>query len=147
MILKVADRFIPVALFGGFTVWYMLDAVRASTRVENLILIWPTAIAVLVCLGVETLREVRALLRQQEPERPPVSLRTLGLMALLLLYVLAIPRLGLDVATVGFAAAGCWLMGERRLWALAVYALGMTLVCVLAFSRLGTTPLPLSFPV
>ncbi|MEO3388161.1 tripartite tricarboxylate transporter TctB family protein [Mesorhizobium sp. CAU 1741] len=144
--LRASERFVPIGIFGAFTLWYVGDSWAASSRPENLILILPAALVVLGCLGIELVKEL-----EYQPDQllengrwEPVSPRTLGLMGLLVLYVGMIPLAGIDVASFFFAAMSCWLMGERRLWVTAVFALGISAICVFAFSRLISTPLPLT---
>jgi len=146
---RTGERFFPIALFGSFTLWYLSDAWAASSRPENLILIVPASIVVLACLVIELVGELRpgARVALGEDRWEPVSPRTIGLMGLLVLYVAFIPLAGIDIASAFFAAMSCWLMGERRLWVVVIFGLSVSAICVFAFSRLISTPLPLTFAI
>jgi hypothetical protein len=135
------ERFLPIAIFAAFSVWYALDAHKASGGTENLIMILPAATVVLLSLIVLTVREIRD---GSLEVLAPVPLNVLGLMAALVVYISAIGTTGIDLSSFVFAVVTVRLLGERRLWSVLLFAAILTGICVLAFSVLITTPLPLS---
>ena len=135
-----------LAAFGGFTLWYMYDAWKASPRAENLVLIAPVGVLALVCIAVGAWLEVRSRLRRdpgEGGERPaPVSPRTVGLMAALVLYVALMPYVGFDAATFVFAGGSAFAMGERRPATLLCFSVLLTVIVVVTFKLMQPVPLP-----
>ncbi len=138
---------LPHALFlcaiGGWTLWYLLDARAASSDIQNLGLIAPVALAVIVLCGIALIETGHAEPRAKLPW--PAAKRILGTMSLLGAYVLTMDRIGFDVATWLYVLANLIFLGERRIWMLAAAPLGFTALVIYAFSAVLRTPLPLLF--
>ncbi len=97
----------------ALTLLYLADAVRASSRVGNLLLVLPASIvscvlALIVLAGI--LRDAKLGRTQLPGESAGPPLLILGLFAL---YILSIPALGMDVGSALFAAAAMICQGER----------------------------------
>jgi len=146
---------------GGWCVWYLFDARSASTNFQNLLLIQPAVIlAVLLVLVVaagafrlDPAGEGRSSGEPpaRTPDKPSSAddrsevLRVFGFMALLAVYLVAIPYLGLDLATFLFVAACLLGQGERRPHFLVGIPLIFTFVMVYGFKALLPIPIPTLF--
>lgn len=134
------------AIFLGAVVswsgWYLQNAWRASPTVENMLLIGPVAILIFALAAVilwQILRPSRTAPARQ-PERP--SLRVIGSMGLLGLYVLAMNRIGFDLATFLYVAGSLVLLGERRPFVVLLLPLGFALAVTWGLTRLASMPIP-----
>lgn len=132
---------IPHALFigviGGTTIWYCLDARAASSDIQNLGLIAPVSAMIVALCAVG--------LWQSPNTRPAISRRVFGAMALLGVYVLTMDRIGFDLATWLYILTNLLVLGERRIWLLAMVPLVFAAVVTFAFANLLQTPMPLLF--
>lgn len=141
-----------VSAIVGFCAWYLFDARGASTNVQNLLLIEPTAILVFV-LYAFILRDVVTIERpagslsamptEREPLTPRFRRRIFGAMAVLGLYVLAMAEIGFDVATFLYVLATLFLLGERRVAVLFLVPLLFCAIAIYAFGTLLSLPVPL----
>ena len=146
---------LPHALFlctiAGWTIWYFLDARAASGDIQNLGLIAPAALIVVVLCAIglaETIhfsREPASKLSGRDPLPWPFARRILGAMSLLGVYVLTMDRVGFDIATWAYILANLAFLGERRIWMLIVVPLAFTAAAVFAFGTVLQTPIPLLF--
>jgi len=138
---------------GSWCVWYLFDARAASTNLQNLLLIQPAVIVglALILFALRSTIHVDADAgpapesteegRDAVHERQEV-IRVFGFMALLGIYLVLIPRLGLDVATPLFIAACLLGQGERRLHVLVGIPLIFTVLVVYGFKALLPIPIP-----
>lgn len=114
---------------------YLADAIQASTRVGNLVLILPASIlGLLLCLvniaGVfKDARNRPVNTIESEPDKPTEpdeSLFERGRPAIMLalfgIYIFLIPRAGMDGASALFLAAALLVNGERRPWFIVAYS-------------------------
>ena len=150
-----------LCVFVLFSVWYALDAYRAQQKVENLLLIWPATITVLVlALGlaavqVRTMMKARAAHAAQAGEdgraggEPAPEARSIQarygtpLSAIGLgLYVLSLPFLGFDVATALFVAASMRLQGERNPIVICLFAVMVATLPILGIEYMLSVPVP-----
>lgn len=117
------DLLVLMAL-AGFALWYLQDAIRVSSAVQNLLLILPLSIVVLALVLLELALRLKkgTLLTRQEDEGEPLH-RTLPVVGLFAAYVISLETLGFDVATVLFIAAFLVLKGERKWLLLGGYSL------------------------
>lgn len=135
------DYLLVLAAFAAFTVWYMSDAARASTRVENLALIIPAGVLSLVLLAGLAIHEVALGGTSHEPGL--VRARSPWLMVLAVTgFVAGIEPLGFTPSTVAFLAVALPILGERRPLVVAFYALVLGIGLGLLFSQLATIPAP-----
>lgn len=117
------DLLVLMAL-AGFTLWYLLDAIRVSSAVQNLLLILPLSLVVLVIVLLEVALRLKqgTLLTRPEGEGEPLH-RTLPVVGLFAAYVVSLETLGFDVATVLFIALFLVMKGERNWLLLGGYSL------------------------
>jgi hypothetical protein len=136
-----------VALLGliiAFAVWLTLDARRASPDLENLVLIVPAAV---LTVGTACWLAVGATLRQEPASTAAApssrfAVKVAGLLLLLVLLVAGLEVVGFDVASFLFLLGGAWLLGERRLLPLILFAAAFTCLVVMALHAI----LPFSMP-
>lgn len=153
------EHLLFAAFLLAFVVWYVWTAAAASPSFSNLILIGPVgaaAGALLLHIGaIEIFGRTEAagvLSAQAETSGGAVhgrfrsgSLATIAaLMGLFGAFVVAIPYIGFDVATLLFVASTLWLLGERRVLVLLSLALGIAVVLSLAALTLLTFPMPMA---
>ena len=158
-----------LSLFGTFTVWYLVDSVRASARTDNLLLVGPTAslalLLILCLLGGVFIRmqQGRSEISESEVEgsEKEVGVFPRGIAAdtsseqtfwkmhaialscvAILAYVPLLGVLGFDIATILFIAVGMFLQGERRPVVLVGFAFVAGLGCTVAMKLL----IPVNFP-
>ena len=132
----------------SFCVWYFFDAYTASNTLENLLLIEPAVIAVVILYCI-ILRSVIRIVPDAAPALTPraplsmlVGIRIFGGMSLLIAYVALMGVIGFDVATVLYVGATLALLGERRPAMLVVLPLLYGGVVVYAFRQMVTVPVP-----
>lgn len=132
----------------GFCAWYFFDAYTASNTLENLLLIEPAVIAVVILYFI-ILRSVIQVVSDPASVAAPrvllscvVLVRIFGGMALLIAYVALMRMIGFDVATVLYVGATLALLGERRPVMLIVLPLVFGLLVVYAFRQMVTVPVP-----
>lgn len=128
-----------ICLIAAVTGLYLRDAIAASDRTENLILILPAAA---LALGLCAAVAVVAMRGTAVPEQKPALGTTPVLMGLFALYIITLPALGLDVGSALFVAAAMLADGERRPAALLVVPLAFATAATLAFAALVPYPLP-----
>lgn len=106
---------------------------------------WPRVVLsglALACLA-KLAAEWRRGRRDDAAAPPPIARgRLAAAIALILLYVLAVPALGFALATVAFIAAFMTLAGARSPLVIAINALGGTVVLLYTFVKLVYLPLP-----
>ena len=140
-----------VSAIVGFCAWYLFDARSASTNVQNLLLVEPAAILVLVlyivilrdAVTVERLGASLPSVSQREKLAPRFRRRIFGAMALLGLYVLTMAEIGFDIATFLYVLATLCLLGERRISVLLLVPLLFSAIVIYAFGTLLSLPVPL----
>ncbi|KAA0013779.1 tripartite tricarboxylate transporter TctB family protein [Billgrantia pellis] len=117
------DLLVLMAL-AGFTLWYLMDAIRVSSAVQNLLLILPLSFVVLAIVLLEVVLRLKdgTLFQRQGEEGEPLF-RTLPVVGLFAAYVISLATLGFDVATVVFVALFLLLKGERNWLLLGGYSL------------------------
>ena len=137
------------AVMTAWCLWYLADAVRASTRLQNLIFIAPgTVITVLLFLLVLA-RSLRRTPDEAVEEEPAVVKSTaihpfqpLLVMILLLVYSVSLTRVGFDLATFFFIAAVLVVEGERRPLFVLLYSAIFSGLIVWGFKSMLTLDLP-----
>lgn len=152
--MKARFNFPELGLASFFLVlgcWYLLDAYRASSSSENMLLILPAAIVVIcLCLWIITrtlYNTARVDSAEPKPEKEkssekkPVSV--LGAMFILAGFVLSMDWIGFDVATFLFMVALMFLQGERRMVWLGVFSLVFSVLVSLFFEYMIPYPMPM----
>jgi putative tricarboxylic transport membrane protein len=146
----------------GYAIWRLIDAREASTSFQNLLLIEPVVVVLLLLVAVIAVGLFRAGPEQApveaepaDPDAPPEDtppmddrrnvLRAFGAMGLTAAFLALVPFLGLDVATALFIATALLVQGERR----PAMVLGVALIfgfgLVHAFKAILPTPIPTLF--
>lgn len=153
------EHLIFAACLLAFVVWYIWTAAIASPTFSNLILIAPVgaaAGALLLYIGALEIfgrTEVGGALSGQAETSGSAahgrfrsgSLVTIAaLMGLFGAFVIAIPYIGFDVATLLFIAATLWLLGERRILVLSSLSVGIAAALSFAALTLLTFPMPMA---
>lgn len=132
--------------------WYLSDAYKASASVENLLLILPAAVVVmLLCLWIVAKVFLSGRSRDEEvaeeeenaeePETRKVSV--FGAMLILAGYILLMDWIGFDVATFMFIAALMFLQGERRIAWLGGFSAVFALLVSIFFEYMIPYPMPM----
>ncbi|MCE8021111.1 tripartite tricarboxylate transporter TctB family protein [Halomonas sp. MCCC 1A11036] len=135
------DLLVLMAL-AGFTLWYLLDAIRVSSAVQNLLLILPLSLVVLAIVLLEVMLRLKhgTLFQRQGEEGEPLY-RTLPVVGLFAAYVISLETLGFDVATVVFVALFLLLKGERNWLLLGGYSLAFGFGVALFFAEMLPYPM------
>lgn len=151
--INYAELGLPI-FFLLVTLWYLSDAYRADSTVENLLLILPAGIVVLaLCIWimvsqlffqptqVEEVEEEKETKKKETEEQKEVSV--LGAMIILAGYVLTMNWIGFDVATFLFIAALMFLQGERRIPMLLGFSFVFAFAVSLFFEYMIPYPMPM----
>ena len=137
---QLADLLVLLGLL-AITLWYLWDAVQASTQILNLILIAPVAVIITLLCAVEFIQQLRGRGRE-DPKLEPVT-AIVPVVSLFVFYVITLPWLGFDVGTFLFVSLFLWLHGERRLaWVLG-YSFCFASLIALFFSQMLPYPMPM----
>jgi len=152
--MNIRNKLPELALASFFLVlscWYLSDAYSASSSIENLLLILPAALVVIVlCLWIlgRTLYEISRFKKDQkegdtkeEKEKKPVSV--FGAMCILAGFVLSMDWIGFDAATFLFMIALMFLQGERRLLWLSCFPAIFAILVSLFFEYMIPYPMPM----
>lgn len=132
-----------LAGLAGFTIWYLLDAWKASASAENLILIVPIAAIVLLLCLLDLFTQLKKGVTDDHRNREPVA-SILPVMGLFAAYVLSLEWLGFDLGTVLFVGGFLLLQGERRwMWVLG-YSLCFGFLVALFFANMLPYPMPMA---
>ncbi|MFQ3787170.1 tripartite tricarboxylate transporter TctB family protein [Halomonas sp. A29] len=135
------DLLVLMAL-AGFTLWYLLDAIRVSSAVQNLLLILPLSIVVLAIVLLEVaLRLKRGTLFTRPADDSEPLHRTLPVVGLFAAYVISLEILGFDVATVLFVALYLVMKGERNWLLLGGYSLAFGFGAAFFFAQMLPYPM------
>ncbi len=146
----IAD-FCVLLVLAALVSFYLVDAIRASADILNLILILPLSIIVLALCAAQFILNLRRNRRASprvepvtaEPEPASEHQHVAPAIAIFAAYVSTLPWLGFDVGTCLFLASFLWLQGERRWPWLIGYSLGLALALTVFFSRMLPYPMPL----
>ena len=142
-----------LAGFGTYAMWYILDAYAAQPKIQNMLLIAPASVIVLTFVVLIFLSEIRDIARGADVAPPDEGPRdtfqqrygTLCAATGMAVYVLAMPFIGFDVATVVFIAVSMILQGARNWIAIAVFSLVVGLPPVWALENVLSIPVPTFF--
>jgi hypothetical protein len=145
-----------VTFLAGYIGWYLFDTISVSTKVNNLLLVAPTAVLALL-LALFVVRQcfhradrlpVEEAPEQYDPLAPKLPterrqvIRMLTLGGALGAFVISLAFIGFDVAILLFTAASMAICGERRPLHLAAFSVIVTLVTVWGFKALMSYPMP-----
>lgn len=134
---------------------YMADAYAASKRIHNLIMLVPMTAIVVVLSAIIFIKELGfrqvASMDNSEPDGSPAASgdrdgASVGAVALmmtgLLLYAMASPWIGFDVASILFLAFCLWIQGEKRPLVLAGFSIpfGLAITWLLIYGARSPAP-------
>ena len=148
--------------FSGFVTWYALDAWRAQSEVENMLLIGPVSGLVLIVMVGIAIGLIREMMQgasgpgraapQIDPAAPapdsPDADTLRGRYGAVLsagflgVYVVSMPLIGFDIATAVFVAANMVLQGERNVLLIVFFSALVAILPVLAIEHLLSVPVP-----
>jgi hypothetical protein len=139
----------------GYVAWFLYDAIHASTRINNLLLVAPTAVQALllaVFILPQCFRHADSVAAEEDPEqydplapklptekRQVVRMLTLG--GALGIFVFSLAFIGFDVAIFLFALVTMAICGERRPLHLVGFCAAVTIVTVYGFKALMSYPM------
>jgi hypothetical protein len=138
-----------LALICAVVVAYLLDTRATSLKINNLLLVEPTAIIALILAAMVLPQCFRREGAEADGEGPVKreSWRELGKVAALSAafgaFTLSLEALGFDAATFIFLALGVYICGERRLWVIALFSTVSTAAIVYSYQLLVPYPFPL----
>jgi hypothetical protein len=142
-----------LSVFCGVTVAYLLDARATSLKTNNLLLVEPGAILLLVLAAIVLPQCFRRGAEGEPPSPADAAARgarwlELGKVAALAAafgaFAFSLETIGFDVATFLFTAFGLYVCGERRLWAVGLFSAAFTLAIVYGYQLLVPYPFPLT---
>ena len=129
---KDASDFLLLFFICGAVTWYLMDTMRASQRIGNLIFVVPVSVVALL-LGVVVFAQIIRRIVARQVEAPQVAtdpltfelwsrMRPAMVAALFVVYVFALERIGFDVATFAFVGIALAIQGERNVSLVIGYA-------------------------
>ncbi len=130
---------------------YLLDARATSLNIQNLLLVQPTAILVLVLylfVLPQCVRPRPAEPPEAEPapgETPAGLLRIAALAGAFGVFVFTVEEVGYDLGGWAFALAGLWICGERRPLVLLLLPLAFAAAVILGFKAMVPYPMTTRF--
>lgn len=144
-----------LTFLAGYLAWFLYDAISVSTRVNNLLLVSPTAVlGLLLALFIlpQCLRRADSLPAEEEPEQyDPLApklpterkqvIRMLTLGGALGVFVFSLSVVGFDVAIFLFALTTMAICGERRPLHLVGFSAAVTVVTIYGFKALMSYPM------
>jgi len=136
--------------FAAFAIWYANDAWKAQAKLQNMLLIGPAAALSLGLIVVLVAAELRRIVNGTDaapaPETPPGTFTakygTPIAAALLAVYVILMPIVGFDVATVIYVAVSMILQGARDWRIILAFSLATGLLPVWAIETMLSIPVP-----
>ena len=139
-----------LAGFALFTIWYASDAWAAQAKVQNMLLIGPAAALALILIAVLAVAEVRRIAKGTDAAEPSdlpsdtfaARYGTPLAAALLGVYVIVMPLVGFDVATVVYVAVSMVLQGARDWRVILAFSLAAGLLPVWALEEMLSIPVP-----
>lgn len=136
---KVANSIVILCL-AIFVSWYAFDTHRASSSIENIILILPVA-SIVLCLCLYEFFKQKDM--QEDKEKESFS-SVVPVMILFTLYILTLEYLGFDVGTVLFLGLFLYFHGEKRFVWILGYSLVYGFVIAYFFSYMLPYPMPMT---
>jgi putative tricarboxylic transport membrane protein len=135
---KVVNSIVILCL-ATFVLWYAIDTHRASSSIENIVLILPV-VAIVLCLCLYEFFTQKDM--QDESPKEGFS-SVIPVMILFTLYILTLEYLGFDVGTVLFLGLFLYFHGEKRLAWILGYSLVYGFVIAYFFSFMLPYPMPM----
>jgi len=125
-----------------FVLWYLYDTYKASSNIENLILIGPIAV---VTLGLSVAEFIRYLREEEVQNDKKESIRdVLPAMVIFTGYILSLEFLGFDIGTTLFTAIFLKVHGEKNWKMILIYSILFGFLVPYFFSLMLPYPMPMS---
>ncbi|WP_144184518.1 tripartite tricarboxylate transporter TctB family protein [Elioraea rosea] len=133
-----------VTALAGLALAYLIDARSVSLSTQNLLLLQPTAIIVLILWAVIAYGCIRRGETDEGPSKADWAgrARVLAMVAAFGAFIFSLERIGYDIAMALFVCAGLWIGGERRPLVLVLFPLIFTAAAILGFRALVPYPFP-----
>jgi len=143
-----------IAVIAAYVAWYLLDARSVSLARNNLLLLQPLALFILLFCAIvvrQCFRRADAKVEEEIEEEDPLAptlpigreLLRVGLLGLAFgAMVFLLNTIGFDIAIWLFALAAMLLCGERRPLALIIYPLAVAVCGIYGFKALMPYPMP-----
>ena len=133
-------------IISGWVIWYWINARSVSTSPENLLIIQPVSIGILiltVCILPQVFRsaDIPAELKP-EPLSTVEFLKVVAVMLAMAGLVYLMFTVGFDVGVLFFSAITTIICGERRPLLVGLFSIVTTLVIVKGYQLLITFPMP-----
>ena len=133
-------------IISGWVIWYWINARSVSTSPENLLIIQPVSIGILiltVCILPQVFRsaDIPAELKP-EPLSTVEFLKIVAVMLAMVGLVYLMFTVGFDVGVLFFSAITTIICGERRPLLVGLFSIVTTLVIVKGYHLLITFPMP-----
>ena len=133
-------------IISAWVIWYWINARSVSTRPENLLIIQPVSIGILiltVCILPQVFRsaDIPAELKP-EPLSTVEFLKIVAVMLAMVGLVYLMFTVGFDVGVLFFSAITTIICGERRPLLVGLFSIVTTLVIVKGYQLLITFPMP-----
>jgi hypothetical protein len=133
-------------IISGWVIWYWINARSVSTSPENLLIIQPVSIGILiltVCILPQVFRsaDIPAELKP-EPLSTVEFLKIVAVMLAMAGLVYLMFTVGFDVGVLFFSAISTIICGERRPLLVGLFSIVTTLVIVKGYQQLITFPMP-----
>jgi len=133
-------------IISGWVIWYWINARSVSTSPENLLIIQPVSIGILilnVCILPQVFRsaDIPAELKP-EPLSTVEFLKIVAVMLAMAGLVYLMFTVGFDVGVLFFSAITTIICGERRPLLVGIFSIVTTLVIVKGYQLLITFPMP-----
>ena len=133
-------------IISGWVIWYWINARSVSTSPENLLIIQPVSIGILiltVCILPQVFRsaDIPAELKP-EPLSTVEFLKIVAVMLAMAGLVYLMFTVGFDVGVLFFSAITTIICGERRPLLVGLFSIVTTLVIVKGYQLLINFPMP-----
>lgn len=133
-------------IISGWVIWYWINARSVSTSPENLLIIQPVSIGILiltVCILPQVFRSVDIPAElKPEPLSTVEFLKIVAVMLAMVGLVYLMFTVGFDVGVLFFSAITTIICGERRPLLVGLFSIVTTLVIVKGYQLLITFPMP-----
>ncbi|MFZ9893630.1 MAG: tripartite tricarboxylate transporter TctB family protein [Burkholderiaceae bacterium] len=137
---------LTVLAIAAWALWYLADVRSVSLSPENILLVQPLTIIFLLMLAAVLPQCFRAEKLPDELKPEPLDARSfariLAIMVAFIGLVWCMFAVGFDIAVFLFCFVGLAICGERRWWAMLVFAALCSVVMVKGYQLLAPFPMP-----
>jgi cytochrome b561 len=133
-------------IISAWVIWYWMNARSVSTSSENLLIIQPVSIGILILAVCILPQCIRSADIPDELKPEPLStvefLKIVAVMLAMAGLVYLMFTVGFDVGVLFFSAISTIICGERRPLFVGLFSIVTTLVIVKGYQQLITFPMP-----